>query len=216
MASVQFKAVGKSLDDLARKCRDLPKGSLAAIAYANSGVLQQAGRVVADKYVVPGKYAETNKGGYLDYTTPPGATHGPIKTTRRTFRDGRAIQTTTERKLFVKGKFVSRTGEMEGFAKDLARAAPTERFGVIEEGENPANRRDGKLLAEILPNGNGVLTISGGYRAAEAGSRARSSNGVKGWWRGLRTASGRWSTLIKKKYPELLSLRDGVSLKGGR
>jgi hypothetical protein len=206
MASVQFKAIGKSLDDLARKCRDLPKGSPAAIAYANSGVLQQAGRVVADKYMVPGKNADTTKSGYLEYTAPPGATHGPIRTTRRSFKDGRSIQKTTERKIFVKGKFVSRTGEMEGFAKDLARSAPTERFGVIEDAENPGKKRDGKLLAEILPNGNGALTLSGGYRAAEAGSRARSSNGVKGWWRGLRTASGRWSTLIKKKYPELLRI----------
>jgi hypothetical protein len=73
-------------------------------------------------------------------------------------------------------------------------------------GENPANKRDGELLAEILPNGNGALTLSGGYRAAEAGSRARRSNGVKGWWRGLRTASSRWSTLLRKKYPELLRL----------
>lgn len=206
MAGVQFKAVGKSLDDLARKCRDLPKGSPGAIAYANSGVLQQAGRVVADKHIVPGQYADKTKNGYLNYTAPPGATHGPISTKRRTFRDGRSVQTTTERKIFVKGKFVSRTGEMEGFARDLSRAAPTERMGVIEDAQNPGKKRDGTLLAEILPNGNAVLTLSGGYRAAEAGSRARSSNGVKGWWRGLRTASGRWSTLLRKKYPELLRL----------
>jgi hypothetical protein len=206
VAGVQFKAVGKSLDDLAQKCRALPKGAPGAIAFANSGVLQQAGRVVADKYVVPGQYATTNKAGYLDYTEPPGATHGPIKTSRRTFRDGRAIQTTTERKIFRRGKFVSRTGEMLGFARDLSRAAPRTAPGLIEDAQNPGKKRDGKLRAEILPNGNGVLTLSGGYRAAEAGSRARSSNGVKGWWRGLRTASGRWSTLLRKKYPDLLRL----------
>lgn len=216
-ASVSFKAVGASLDTLAKRCQALPKGAPSTFAYANSGVLQQAGVVARERYIVPGRNAETNKAGYSDYKTPAGATHGPMTRKTRNFRDGRSIATTTENKIFVKGKFVDRSGGMLGFANDLSRIPPREGMSrTIEESETGQKGKRGEIMASIDAQGRGILTLSDGYRAAEAGSRGRGSNGVKGWYRALRTASSRWSTLIKKKYPELLSLRDGTSIKGGR
>lgn len=210
-ASVSFKAVGASLDTLAKRCQALPKGAPSTFAYANSGVLQQAGVVARERYIVPGRNAETTKNGNANYTTPPGATHGPMTRKVRTFRDGRTIATTTEQKLFVKGKFVDRSGGMLGFANDLSRDPPSERLSYeIVDGETGQKGKDGQIMASIDANGRGILTLSDGYRAAEVGSRGRASNGVKGWYRALRTASSRWSTLIRKKYPELLSLRGAV------
>lgn len=227
-AGVSFKAVGASLDTLAKRCHALPKGAPSTFAYANSGVLQQAGVVARERYIVPGRNAETTKNGYSQYTAPPGATHGPISTRRLSRygepfgRDERgrwgplkdadvAQKITTERKLFVKGKFVDRSGGMIGFAADLAHDQPSTRLDYeIVDGETLQSRKRGQISASIDANGRGILTLSDGYRAAEVGSRGRASNGVKGWYRALRTASSRWSTLIRKKYPELLSLRGAV------
>lgn len=210
-ANVSFKAVGASLDTLAKRCQALPKGAPSTFAYANSGVLQQAGVVARERYIVPGRNAETTKSGNVNYTTPAGATHGPMSRKVRTFRDGRTIATTTEQKLFVKGKFVDRSGGMLGFANDLSRDPPSERLSYeIVDGETGQKGKNGAIMASIDANGRGILTLSDGYRAAEVGSRGRGSNGVKGWYRALRTASSRWSTLIRKKYPELLSLRGAV------
>lgn len=224
-AGIQFRAVGASLDTLAKKCQALPRGSVDAFAFANAGVLQIAGQIAKDKYIVGGRNAEeTPNGRRLIYTPPPGATHGPITTIKlsrygeRFGRDERgrwgplkpsdvAQVITHEKPLFVKGKFVGRSGAMEAFAKELSQA------GVEQHGKpgttlaiepNPRDSRS-DLLAEIDKDGRGILTITGGYRAAEVGSRGR-LNGVKGWWRALRGASGRWGTLIRKRYPELISL----------
>lgn len=206
--SVSFKAVGASLDTLAKRCQALPKGAPGTFAYANSGVLQQAGVVARERYIVPGRNAETTKNGNTNYTTPPGATHGPMTRRVRTFRDGRTVATTTEQKLFVKGKFVDRSGGMLGFAEDLARMAPTEALNhTLDESETGQKGKRGEIMASIDAQGRGLLVLSDGYRAAEVGSRGRLSNGVKGWYRALRTASSRWSTLIRKRYPELLSLK---------
>ena len=207
-ANVSFRAVGASLDTLAKRCQALPKGAPSTFAYANSGVLQQAGVVARERYIVPGRNAETTKSGNTNYTTPPGATHGPMTRKARTFRDGRTIATTTEQKLFVKGKFVDRSGGMLGFAEDLSRLAPTEALNrLLDESETGQRGKRGEISASIDAQGRGLLVLSDGYRAAEVGSRSRMSNGVKGWYRALRTASSRWSTLIRKRYPELLSLK---------
>jgi hypothetical protein len=222
-AGVQFRAVGASLDTLAQRCKELPRGSVQAFAYANSGVLQIAGKIVADKYIVSGTHAEPSpKSGRLIYTAPPGATHGPFSTTKlskygeRFGRDAKgrwgplkpedvAQVIHKEHKIFVKGKFVSRSTAMDQFAEDLAKSSPAESVSRrIAGGYNPWDHTS-TLVAEVDANGRGIIALSGGYRAAEAGSRGR-SNGIKGWWRGLRTASTRWGTLIKKRYPELLAL----------
>lgn len=192
-ASLTFKAVGASLDDLAKRCRAMPSRAPETIAFANSGVIQQAGVVVREKYVVPGSYMNTSKNGYANYTAPPGATHGGIK---------------RKKEVFVKGKFVSRSGELAAVASDIASTPPSTKYpNQISSGMNPVKGKDGEIIAEIDSHGRGVVTLTGGYRAAEVGKRGTRSNGVKGFWRGLRAASGRWSTLIKKKYPELLSLK---------
>jgi len=222
-AGLQFKAVGASLDTLAKRCKELPNGSVQAFAYANAGVLQIAGKIVVDKYIVSGSHAEQSKrSGRLVYTAPPGATHGPLSTIKLSKygeRFGRnakgqwgplkpedvATVIHKERPIFVKGKFVSRSTAMEQFADDVGGSTISDVAGrVIASGYNPQDHGS-NLRAEIDKDGRGILTISGGYRAAEVGSKGR-SNGVKGWWRGLRTASTRWGTLIKKKYPELLAL----------
>lgn len=224
-AGIQFRAVGASLDTLAKKCQALPRGSVDAFAFANAGVLQVAGQIAKDKYIVQGEYAEpTANGRRLVYTPPPGATHGPLSTIKlskygeRFGRDERgrwgplkpgdvAQVIHREKPLFVKGKFVGRSGAMSAFAGELSRSAP-ESHGkpgaVLAIEPNPRDRRS-DLLAEIDREGRGLLILSGGYRAAEVGSRGR-SNGVKGWWRALRGASGRWGTLIRKRYPDLISL----------
>ena len=31
-------------------------------------------------------------------------------------------------------------------------------------------------------------------------------NGVRGIWRALRSVQGRWATIVRKKYPDLLKL----------
>jgi hypothetical protein len=228
---LSFKAVGASLDTLAKRCHDLPKAAPSTFAFANSGVIQQAGRIVRERYIVPGSFIEYRgrKSGAYDYTEPPGATHGSISTKRfskfgeRFGRDARgrwgplkdsdvAYTVTTERKLFVKGKFVSRNGTMQGFAEDLQSSEPEAKASrVIAQDYSIASLgKYNELRASIDADGRGVIELIGGYRAAEVGSRKQGSNGVRGWFRGLRTASSQWSKLLSKKYPGLLSLSGGV------
>lgn len=61
--------------------------------------------------------------------------------------------------------------------------------------------------AGITSDGTGYITLSDGYRAAEVGQRGTVSNGVKGVWRALRSVQGRWSTLLRKRYSDLLHLQ---------
>lgn len=210
-AGLEWKAVGASLDDLARTMRTIPARTPAAIAYANSGVLQQAGIVVAARYITPDTHAKNGGRQTSDYTVPANGTHGPV---RRRSRDangnlmrnsrGQIITSAVEVKLFVKGQFVSRSGEMLETAKELGRTAPTESVNVIlAHGVNPKRGDRGEITAGITHSGNGYLEISGGWKAAEAGVRGGYPAGVKGWWRALRSVQGRWGTLLKKKYPDL-------------
>lgn len=214
-AGVDFRAVGASLGDLARACRAMPAQSLGAFAYANSGVAQQAGVVFLGRYITAGDYS-ADSGNRKTYTEPPGATHGPVVRSNKDANGnfmrnskGQFIYAPIEKKRYIKGKFVSRTGEMKAFARELAATAPSAQLNAtIAFGVNP--RRDasgGDLTASIDNQGRFVLEITGGYKAAEVGSRSGVPMGVKGWWRALRSAQGRWSTLIRKKYPELIRIR---------
>lgn len=213
-AGIEWKAVGASLDTLATTMRAAAKSGPSAFAYANSGVLQQVGVVMSARYIVDGNYSVSAKSGYTQYTEPHGATHGPVVATVRD-NSGRLIRNNRgqfqkqyiERKLFVKGKFVDRSGGMANAADELARAAPTERFPVmIAEEVTGQLRKRGNIAIGIDDSGNGYLTLADGYAAAERGSRKRGQNGVRGWWRALRSVQGRWSTLMRKKYPDLLKL----------
>ena len=211
---IEWKAVGASLDTLAATMRTASKSGPAAFAYANSGVLQQVGVVMSARYIVDGSYSTRSKSGYTKYTEPPGATHGPVVATVRD-NSGRLIRNDRgqfqrqyiERKLFVRGKFVDRSGGMANAAEDLARQAPTERFPILIVDEMTSQKgKRGNVAIGIDDSGNGYVTLTNGYAAAERGSRSRSQSGVRGWWRALRSVQGRWATLMRKKYPELLKL----------
>ena len=232
VAGLEWKAVGASLNDLARVARSVPAGTPAAFAYANSGVIQQVGVVMLARYITPTThYAE---GQRRPYTSPPGSTHGPIATTKLSARGERfgrdakgrwhplkpeevAQTITKEDKVFIRGKFVSRSGAMRDFARELAARGPTENVGtIIGFGINQQSGKSGDLDAGIAADGSGYITLSGGYRAAEVGSRRGGAQGVRGWWRSLRSVQGRWKTLIRKKYPDLMALnRRGVTLGKG-
>lgn len=214
-AGVDFRAVGASLGDLARACRAMPAQSLGAFAYANSGVAQQAGVVFLGRYITAGDYS-ADSGNRKTYTEPPGATHGPVVRSNKDANGnfmrnskGQFIYAAVEKKRYIKGKFVSRTGEMKAFARELAATAPASDLNaVLAFGLNTrSGTSGGDLTASIDNQGRFVLEITGGYKAAEVGSRSGVPMGVKGWWRALRSAQGRWSTLIRKKYPELIRIR---------
>lgn len=216
-AGIEWKAVGASLDDLARTMRSMPANAPGAIAYASSGVLQQAGVVMLARYITPASFAQSvGKNNRLVYAAPPGATHGKIRKTHKrpdgTYvrnDKGQFVDIVIEEKLFIKGKFVSRTGQMKSLASDLARTAPTESVKVVlSDCANQRNGDSGKIEAGIDAHGNGYVELTGGYRAAEVGSRGK-TNGVKGWYRALRSVQGRWATLIRKKYPELARVKVG-------
>lgn len=210
-AGVEWKAVGASLDDVARTCRALPARTPSAFAYSSSGVLQQAAVVFLSRYITPANYS-SQSGSRQTYTAPPGATHGPVKKTNKDeqgnyVRDskGRFIYAFREKKIFIKGQFVSRTGQMRAFANELASTPPTDSVGVtLAHAANVRTGNSAELTAGIDANGNGFVELTGGYRAAEVGSRSGRPMGVKGWWRSLRSVQGRYATLLKKKYADLL------------
>ena len=209
-AGVEWKAVGASLNDLAATMRTLPASTHEAFAYASSGVLQQAGTVFLARYITP----DTRLNSRGDYTEPPGGTHGPVRWSTRdangnSIRNekGQFVKVATERKLFIKGKFVSRSGEMRDFARELSGTAPTDSVNVqLAYGVNPRSGKSGTLDARIDAEGRGFLVLDGGYAAAEKGIRGGRS-GVRGWWSSLRSVQGRWATLLRKKYPDLLKIR---------
>lgn len=193
----------------------MPAQSLSAYAYANSGVAQQAGVVFLGRYITAGDFGGES-GNRKTYTEPPGATHGPVVRTNKDASGnymrnskGQFIYAAVEKKRYIKGKFVSRTGEMKAFARELAATAPTAQLNAtLAYGVNPrSGGSGGDLTASIDSQGRFVLEITGGYKAAEVGSRGGVPMGVKGWWRALRSAQGRWATLIRKKYPELIRIR---------
>lgn len=201
MASgIEFKAIGRGLDDLARTIQSGAMKAPDAFAYANSGLIQLAGDVLRTRYIVPGHHSVTTKSGYTSYTAPPGATHGPIRKTR----DGRGY---TEKKIYVKGKFVDRTGGLLEGANDIAASAPsTHRNIVIADSETGQKGKNGKIIAGIDGDGNGYIRMTDGYRAAEVGSRGVKQEGKRGVWRSLRTVRSRWASLLKKKYPDLFQM----------
>jgi hypothetical protein len=205
-AGIEWKAVGASLDDLARTMRRVPAGTPGAFAYASSGVLQQAGVVMLARYITPQNHAEMKRARIV-YTAPPDGTHGPMVRTQKRNERGQFVQQMEERKLFIKGKFVSRTGNMRGVADELSRAKPSEAVSVtLADGTNPRKGGTGDIEAGIGSDGTGFLSISGGYRAAELGVKGK-ANGVRGWWRALRSVQGRYATLLRKKYPDLLRVK---------
>lgn len=207
-AGIEWKAVGASLNDLAATMRKLPANTPGAFAYASSGVMQQAGVVMAARYITDSNYMDARG----NYTAPPNGTHGPIKRTNRnpdgTYRRnerGQYVYADEMQKLFVKGQFVSRSGAMREIAKELAGTAPTSSLGVtLAHGMSRIKGSDGEIDATIDASGRGHIAISGGYRAAEVGSRKTGMRGIKGWWRALRSVQGRYATLLRKKYPDLL------------
>ena len=229
VAGLEWKAVGASLGDLARTMRSIPAGTPAAFAYANSGVLQQVGVVMLSRYITAEDHYAP--GQRRPYTSPPGSTHGPITTTKLSARGERfgrdakghwhplkpeevAQTITKEDKIFIRGKFVSRSGAMRSAAKEISLSAPSDSVGItLAFATNQQSGKTGDIDCGIAADGSGYITLSGGYRAAEAGSRRNRSPGVKGWWRSLRSVQGRWRTLLRKKYPELASIR-GSSIKG--
>lgn len=209
-AGIEWKAVGASLNGLAATMRTLPAATPGAFAYAGSGVLQQAGVVFLARYVTPENHMDA-KG---NYTAPPGATHGPVKYSNKDEHGelmrnakGQFIYAPKERKVFVKGKFVSRSGLMRTFARELAATPPTDSVGVtLAHGVNARKGGTGDMDCGIDREGRGYLLLDGGYAAAEKGQRGVRS-GVRGWWSSLRSVQGRWGTLLKKKYPDLLKIR---------
>lgn len=236
VAGLEWKAVGAGLDGLARKMQSVPAGAPSAFAYANSGVLQQVGVVMLARYITAEDHYAA--GQRRPYTSPPGSTHGPITTTKLSARGERfgrdelgrwhkledsevAQVITKEDKVFIKGKFVSRSGAMRGAARELSLQDPSESVDVLLCGAiNQQPGKNGEIEAGINKDGSGYISLSGGYRAAEVGSRNSryKQQGVRGWWRSLRSVQGRWKTLIRKKYPELMRLNDrGTSMvNGGR
>lgn len=214
-AGMEWKAVGASLNDVARTMRTLPAGTPGAFAYASSGVLQQAGVVMAARYITPDTHANNGGRQTRDYTAPSNGTHGPVRMRSRDAQGnlqrnarGQIISTAVEVKLFIKGKFVSRSGEMLATAQELGRTSPTQATNVIlAHGVNPKRGDRGEITAGVTSDGSGYLEISGGWKAAEAGVRGGYPQGVKGWWRSLRSVQGRWATLLRKKYPDLLKVK---------
>lgn len=209
-AGVEWKAVGASLNDLAATMRALPAATPGAFAYASSGVLQQAGVVFLARYITPANHMDP-KG---NFSSPAGATHGPVKWSHKDAggnyvrnAKGQFINVPVEKKVFVKGKYVSRSGEMRAFARELAGTAPTESVGAqLAYGVNARRYASGTLDASVDREGRGYLVIDGGYAAAEKGSRGGRS-GVRGWFSALRSVQGRWGTLLRKKYPDLLKIK---------
>lgn len=211
--SVQWRAVGASLNDLAQTMRAMPGNTPKVLAHMNSALLQQVGKVVLARYITPQNYAEMKR-GRLNYTAPPGATHGPVRyghhnpdgSYNRNAR-GQFVNVPIERKIFQRGVFVSRTGEMREVATDLSLSAPTERLGVIiADGENRRAGGTGTITIGIDADGSGYVTLTEGYRAAEAGKRGTVSVGTRGWWKAIRSVQGRWKTLLRKRYPDLFHL----------
>lgn len=201
MASgIEFKKVGKGLDDLAQSIRTGARSAPDAFAYASSGLIQLAGMVLRDKYIVAGHFSEKTKSGYTWYTKPPGGTHGPMYRSR----DGRSVKMN---KVFVKSKFVDRTGGLLLGAQEIAGSIPSSAHPrlIAEEGTWQQGK-DGKIIAGIDANGRGYIKMTDGYRAAEVGTRSQKQEGKKGVWRSLRTVQGRFATLLKKKYPDLFKL----------
>lgn len=213
-AGIDWKAVGASLDTLAATMRAAKERTPGIMALGSSTVLQQSGVVLKARYIVDGDYSVRTKSGYTSYTAPPGATHGPVVMARRgsdgkSFRNerGQFVLRPTEKKIFVKGKFVDRSGGIAGAADDLATFVPSEKLGaVIVDAETSQYRKNGQLIAGIDASGGGYITLSDGYAAAERGSRGRGQNGVRGIWRALRSVQGRWTTIVRKRYPDLLKL----------
>lgn len=213
-ASVEWRAVGASLETLAQTMRTAALDTPKALAYANSGVLQQAGVVLESRYVVAGRWMRLTRSGYANYTAPPGVTHGPVVLSWKDelgqpYRNaaGQFVRKPLEKRLFIRGKFVDRSGGLLGAAQDLRAAGPTERLGVvIADGMTGQQGKRGEVTVGIDPRGEGFVDLRDGYAAAEKGSR-NARSGVRGWWRSIRSASSRWSTMIRKKYPELLALR---------
>lgn len=201
MASgIEFKAIGRGLDDLARTIQSGAMKAPDAFAYANSGLIQLAGEVLRTRYIVPGHHSVTTKSGYTSYTAPPGATHGPIRKTR----DGRGY---AEKKIYIKGKFVDRTGGLLEGANEIATSQPSSRRNVvIADSETGQKGKHGRIVAGIDGDGDGYIRMIDGYRAAEAGSRGRQQEGKKGVWRSLRTVRSRWASLLKKRYPDLFRM----------
>lgn len=198
-SSIEFKAIGRGLDDLARTIQSGAMKAPDAFAYANSGLIQLAGEVFRTRYIVPGSWVDFSR-GRMNYTEPPGGTHGPGASAY----GGRAV---VMQKLFVKGKFVDRTGDLLQFAEDVAGSIPsTSRPHRIATGNSLGRGRGGELIAEVDRNGDGYIRMTDGYRAAEVGSRSRTQEGKKGVWRSLRTVRSRWASLLKKKYPDLFQM----------
>lgn len=220
-AGIEWKAVGASLDTLATTMRAAKESTPALLGLASGTVLQQAGVVIKSRYIVPGAFAVETK-NRINYTAPPGATHGPISK-RQLSRHGEpfgrnergqwrkmqpedvATEIVTEKKIFVKGKFVSRTKGIQSFVDELASAVPEQRVDYLLAIQPGRTIKD-DLEAGVDPDGRGYLTATGGYAAAERGSRKNGQNGVRGFWRALRSVEGRWATLMRKKYPDLLKL----------
>ena len=214
VSDVRWKAVGASLDDLAATMRSAARRGPEAFAYANSAILVQVGGVVASRYIVPGGHMETTRSGQPIYTAPPGGTHGPVRWTTKdangnSLRNerGQFIRRPVEGKIFVKGKFVDRSGGMLAAATDLSLSLPSDKFPrLIERGETGQHGKKSEIQIGIDPNGNGYVLLIDGYAAAEKGTRKTQSSPVRGWWRGIRSVYGRWSTMVRKKYPDLLKI----------
>lgn len=214
-AGVEWRAVGASLEDLAATMRSAASKAPSAFAYANSGILQQAGVVLRARYIVPGEYRKISRSGYAVYTPPPNATHGPVKMAWKElggepFRNelGQFEKRPVEIKLFKKGQFVDRTGAMLDASIELSHESPRDIYPrqILEVQTRQKGKRS-EVEVGIDSNGNAFVELRDGYAAAERGTRKRASSPVRGWWRSIRSVSGRWGTLLKKKFPDLLELK---------
>lgn len=214
-AGVEWKAVGASLEALAAAMRSAAAKAPGAFAYANSGILQQAGVVLRSRYIVPGEHGKTSRSGYTVYTPPPNATHGPVKMAwkelgGKAFRNerGQFEKRPVEIKLFRKGQFVDRSGGMISAANELSHEPPRDTYPrQILEVETRQKGKRSEVEVGIDASGNAFVELRDGYAAAERGTRKRTTSPVRGWWRSIRSVSGRWGTLLRKKFPDLLELK---------
>lgn len=96
-----------------------------------SQIANEAFKQAASKYVVPGNYAvPSSTGKSLKYTTPPGANIN--KKTTVFYNKKTKFRKVTEVAMFIKGKFVSRSGHYEKTLTALANAFYKEGSFLVE------------------------------------------------------------------------------------
>lgn len=84
---------------------------------------------VGSKWIVKGTHAQPKKNGKLEFLTPPGANINSVKT--KFFNPKTKFKVQVAVPMFVKGKFVSRSGNYEKIMNDLACAKYANGVNVV-------------------------------------------------------------------------------------